>query len=286
MSKQSGMEPDLEVLRAKSVMHHSEVYRRGDVVIRETGPWAPTVHSLLRHLEDVGFPAPRLVGSGFDDQGRETLRYIEGEFTMSGPWTLEGVHAVGNMLRDLHVATASYRPPPDAQWGPWYGRDIGGTDRIIGHCDFTPWNIVARDGLPVALIDWDFSGPVDRLVELAQAAWLNAKLHGDDIAEIEGLPPLKERARQLRTIVDAYGLPAKQRRGFVDRIVEFVMFSIAEEADFANVIRETTEEVTHETTDGVIRETTDGVTAWALAWRARAGAWILRNRSTLENALS
>lgn len=58
-------------------MHHGEVYRRGDVVIRDTGPWAGTVHALLRHLEDVGFGGtPRLVGAGFDERGRETLVYI------------------------------------------------------------------------------------------------------------------------------------------------------------------------------------------------------------------
>ena len=38
------------------------VHRQGDLVIRDTGPWTPAVHALLRHLEDVGFPAaPRLV---------------------------------------------------------------------------------------------------------------------------------------------------------------------------------------------------------------------------------
>ena len=275
MGSENADEAGYEVLRAKSPMHHAEVYRQGDVVIRETGPWARTVHSLLRHLESVGFPAPRLVGSGFDDQGRETLRYIQGEFTQPGPWTLEGVSAVGLMLRELHEATSSFRPPPDAIWGPWFGREIGGTDRVIGHCDFAPWNIVARDGLPVALIDWDFSGPVDPLVELAQASWLNAKLHADDIAEIEGLPPLAERAKQLRAIVDAYGLSARQRRGFVDRIIEFVVFDTAAEADYAGMTREPT-----------TQETTASLSLWALTWTARAGAWLLRNRGALENALS
>lgn len=261
---------DWVVLRSRTTISPTEVYLRGDVVIRETGPWAPTVHSLLRHLEEVGFPASRIVGSGFDDQSRETVRYIEGEFTQPGPWSLEGVFAVGRMLRDLHDATASYRPPPDAMWGPWFGREIGGPDRVIGHCDFVPWNIVARDGLPVALIDWDFSGPVDPLVELAQAAWLNAKLHDDEVAVAEGLAPLAERARQLRAIVDAYGLSAKQRRGFVDRIIEFVVFDTAEQADAA----------------GITPDSTDGLTLWALAWRARAGAWLLRNRAVLGNALA
>jgi hypothetical protein len=66
----------------------SVVYRRGDVVIRETGPWAPAVHALLRHLEQAGFTAaPRLVGPGLDSGGREMLTFIEGEFTPPGRWT-------------------------------------------------------------------------------------------------------------------------------------------------------------------------------------------------------
>ncbi|MEU0156533.1 phosphotransferase family protein [Micromonospora fulviviridis] len=91
--------------------------------------------------------------------------------------------------------------------------------KVVGHCDVSPWNI-ARHGLPVALIDWEFAGPVDPLVELAQACWLNAKLQDDIFAEIEGLPPLTERARQLRAMVDAYGLSASHRRGFLDQMVE------------------------------------------------------------------
>lgn len=68
------------------------VYRRGQIVVRETGPWGATVHTLLRHLEDVGFAgSPRVVGSGFDEGGRETLTYIEGESGHLGPWTLDAV---------------------------------------------------------------------------------------------------------------------------------------------------------------------------------------------------
>lgn len=254
-------------------MHHGEVYRRGDVVIRDTGPWAGTVHALLRHLEDVGFGGtPRLVGAGFDERGRETLVYIEGEFLKSGPWSLEAANRLGRLLRELHTATASFRPPPNAVWGPWFGRTLGGPRRVIGHCDVAPWNIVVRDGLPVALIDWDFAGPVDPLVELAQACWLNVKLWSDDVAELEALPPLEDRARQLRAIVDAYGLPAKRRRGFVDRIIEFVAHAVAEEADDGGV--------THD------RATWQPEFVWAFAWRARSATWIYRNRGVLQNALT
>ncbi len=259
-----------EVLRERSALHRYAVYRRGSVVIRETGPWAPTVHSLLRHLEQVGFPAsPRVVGDGFDAEGRETLTYIEGEFTQSGPWSLDGVAAVGSMLRALHDVTASYIPPKGAVWGPWFGRPLGGPERVIGHCDMAPWNIVVHDGLPVGLIDWDFAGPVDPLVELAQACWLNAKLHDDQVAVLEGLPSLSERARQLRAMVDAYGLCSAQRHGFVDKIIEFVVHDTAWQAVDLDVTP----------------DTTDPTAVWALAWRARAAAWLCAHRSTLQNAI-
>lgn len=247
------------------------VHRRGDVVLRATGPWTPAVHDLLRHLERVGFAgAPRLVGTGLDPSGREVLTYIEGGFTQPGPWTLDGATAVGRLLRDLHDATASYTPPAGAVWFPWHGRDLGGPRRVIGHCDVAPWNIVARAGRPVALIDWETAGPVDPLVELAQACWLNAKLHDDVVAGIEGLPPLAERARHLRAIADGYGLPAADRARLVDRIVEFVVCDTAHEADDAAVTPDMT---------------SHPQALWAMAWRARAGAWIVRHRRALENAL-
>jgi hypothetical protein len=248
------------------------VHRRGDVVVRSTGPWTPAVHALLRHLEHVGFrAAPRLVGSGLDQDGRETLTFIEGAFIQPGPWTLEGAAALGALLRDLHNATSSFRPHPEAVWFPWHGRDLGGPRRVIGHCDVAPWNIVARDGLPVGLIDWEFAGPVNPFFELAQLCWLNAKLHDDVVAEREGLPPLAERARQLRAIVDAYGLPMSDRAGFIDVIVEFVVSDTAWEADDANVTPEMT---------------SHPIALWAMAWRARSAAWILRNRRALESALT
>jgi len=230
------------------------------------------VHSLLHHLERVGFDgSPRLVGTGLDDTGRETLAYIEGEFTQPGPWSLDGAAAVGRLLRALHNATGSYRPPPDAVWFPWHGRELGGPVRVIGHCDVAPWNIVARDGMPVAFIDWETAGPVDPLVELAQACWLNAKLHDDIVADLEALPPLAERARQLRAVVDGYGLPAAQRHGLLDRIIEFVVCDTADQADDADIGPGTT---------------SHPQALWALACRARAGAWIVRNRRVLANALT
>src|SRR5262245_47429779 len=53
------------------------VLRRGSIIVRATGPWARSVHALLRHLQDVGFEgAPRVVEEGFDEHGREVLTFI------------------------------------------------------------------------------------------------------------------------------------------------------------------------------------------------------------------
>jgi Phosphotransferase enzyme family len=248
------------------------VHRQGGVVIRDTGPWTPAVHALLRHLEAVGFTAaPRLIGRGLDQDGREKLTFIEGEFTQPGPWSLDGAAALGVLLHDLHQATQSFGPPADAVWFPWHGRDLGGTGKVIGHCDVAPWNIVARDGLPVALIDWETAGPVDPLVELAQLCWLNAKLHDDIVAEREHLPPLADRARQLVAIVDGYGLAASQRHGFLDQIIQFAICDTAWEADDAAITPDTT---------------AHPMALWAMAWRARSAAWMIRNRRILEAALA
>jgi hypothetical protein len=248
------------------------VHRRGDVVIRDTGPWTPAVHALLRHLEEVGFTAaPRLVGAGLDQDGREMLTFIDGEFIQPGPWGLDGAAMLGALLRDLHQATRTFCPRPDAVWFPWHGRDLGGNRKVIGHCDVAPWNIVARDGLPVALIDWETAGPVDPLVELAQLCWLNAKLHDDIVAEREHLPAAADRARLLAAIVDGYGLAAFGRRGFLDQIIQFAICDTAWEADDATITPDTT---------------AHPIALWAMAWRARSAAWMIRNRRVLEAALA
>jgi hypothetical protein len=49
-----------------------------NVVHKRASPWTPTVHAVLRHLEESGFDgAPRALG--FDNQGRERLTYLPGE---------------------------------------------------------------------------------------------------------------------------------------------------------------------------------------------------------------
>lgn len=249
--------------------HEKNVSRKENVVFRPSGPWTPSVHSLLRHFRKAGFTSvPSVVGSGIDEKGRETLSFMDGEFVHPGPWSDEAIVEVGKMLRSLHDASAKFEPAADAAWKPWFLRGLGGPKQVYSHGDIAPWNMVTRNGLPYALIDWEFAGPVDPLVELARVCWLFPQLHDDDVAEIAGLPSLDVRARQLRLLVDSYGLEPDQRRQMFDLILEVV-------------VRETAEEAIEQ------RVTPDSHgPLWGIAWRARAAAWILRHRMILQNSLS
>ncbi|WP_143348210.1 phosphotransferase [Ensifer adhaerens] len=246
------------------------VSRRGAVVLRETGPWAPSVHALLRHFEVAGFDgAPRVVGSGFDEAGREMLTYVEGDILAPAPWSDEAIAELGRLMREMHDAAASFQFPQEARWRPWFGRAVGTSD-IVGHCDAAPWNIVSRDGLPVALIDWEAAGPVDRLTELAMVAWNNAQLYDDGVAAMNGLSDATSRIRQVRLFADGYGLAAADRHRLADRIILFAAESAANEA-FELDIRPESELVPR---------------VWGIAWQARSVAWLLRNRAMLAAVLS
>jgi hypothetical protein len=247
------------------------VSRIGDTVHRQTGPWASSVHALLRHLEAEGFTgAPRVIGSGFDTQGRETLSFIHGVSLHPGPWPDEAMFNLGRMLADFHRASRTFTPPADAQWRPWFGRALGSGERIIGHGDLGDWNIIAHDHQPVGFIDWEQAGPVDPLVELAQLVWLNAHLFDDDLELRIGLPSLAGRAKKMRYIVDGYGLASAERARLVPTMIELAIADAANEAVQAGLTPDS---------DGPV----DAL--WAMAWRARSAAWMGRNRAALEAVL-
>lgn len=256
------------------------VHRRGDVVLRTARPWSATVLGLLRHLEGEGFEgAPRVVGDGWSDDGREALSYVPGSCPEE-PWSDDAMHALGVMLRDLHSASSSYSPP-DPVWLPWWGRDLGGDDPVLGHCDVAPWNVLGRNGFPVALVDWDTAGPVDARWEVAQAAWLNAYLHDDDT-----LPSPTARARSVAALCDGYGLAPRLRIGLVDAMVEVAVRSSAQEAIDAGVTRSGYAAATAVGTLGGGVPLTGHDLVWAMTWRTRAARWMLRHRAVLEAALS
>ena len=247
-----------------------QVHRAGTVTVRPSAPWTPAVHALLRHLETVGFAgSPRVVGAGIDPAGREMVEFIEGDVARDRIWSEEGIHELGGMLRQLHQATASFQPPPQARWQESFLRSTG-ADSVVSHGDVAPWNIVVLRGQPVALIDWELAGPVDRLNELAHTGWLNARLFDDGVDDVVGLPSIEQRIRQLRLFADGYELSAKDRIELARRVIDVAILSAASDAVEAKIAPESTG---------------TAWLAWGVAWRARSAAWLVRHHNLLEDAL-
>ena len=186
------------------------VVRVGDTVRRPMGEWSPAVHALLEHFEAVGFDgAPRFLG--IDDQGREMLSFVEGDAALAPlPDSDDALVELGRLLRRTHEAVARFEPPADAAWF------TGGTGPLICHRDLFPPNVILREGMPVALIDWDFAGPAEPLDDVISAASHWAPLRTD--AAKWGLPE-DRRPERVRLLCDAYGLSAGDRARFFEKAV-------------------------------------------------------------------
>jgi hypothetical protein len=190
------------------------VVRVGDTVRRPRGPAA--VRALLEWYERVGFDgAPRFVG--FDEQGREVLSYVEGEPAFAPvPHGDEIVLAIGALLRRAHDAQKGFVPPV-ADWDRHVpGPDAG--DEVIGHCDLFWTNVIFRDGLPAALIDWELAAPTTRVLDVGLAATYWAGLRIDDTLREWGLP-LDRRGERLRLLCDGYGLDVTGRASLLDELL-------------------------------------------------------------------
>lgn len=188
---------------------------------RPTGPWTPTIHAYLRHLRAAGFTAgPEVLG--LDDSGREVLRYIPGEtwgdaidpdepktaLVTIRPWpeatrSERTVAEIGNMLAALHQAARGFRPSAPV----WREYEFPmRADEIVCNADTGPWNAVYRNGVPVALIDWDNAKPARPIDDLAAAAWHFVPLGPDHFLRASGFAEPFHTGRRLRVLCDAYGL--------------------------------------------------------------------------------
>lgn len=184
-----------------------DVVRVGYTVRRRPGPWTPAVHSLLRHLDQVGFVgAPS--AHGLDERGREVLGFIEGDvgrIPMDAYMRTDAVLIdVGRMLRAFHDATAAFAVPEGAVWRQ--AATDPGPIEVVCHNDWAPYNAVFQDHRLSAFIDWDFARPGSRLWDLAWAAhmWVPLRDNQECVGAGWAAPP--DRAHRLRLICDAYGL--------------------------------------------------------------------------------
>jgi hypothetical protein len=149
----------------------SEVTRVGNRVFRSTGFWSPTVHRLLLHLQEKNFEfAPKFLGL---EQDREVLEFIPGvvpqyplaEFVLSH----DSISRAAKMLWGFHDATRDFVQLSSDRWQvPELTR---APVEVICHNDFSPYNTVFRNGLPVAMIDFDVAAPGPRVWDLAFAVY-------------------------------------------------------------------------------------------------------------------
>jgi len=202
----------------------STVVRVGDTVRRTTGPWSPSVHELLLHLESVGFDyAPRFLG--IDERGREVLTFIPGETvgdTEPWPqwaWSDETLGQVARILRDYHAAVATFRPDRTS-WR--FVTAAVGDDEVVCHNDVAPYNLVMRDGRVAGIIDWDLAGPAVPTADLAFVAWTFAPVTTDASGSMLGAP--RDVVRRLRLLCDEYGLT--NRTGFLELVAARMRASI------------------------------------------------------------
>lgn len=197
---------DEEELTGGGVNH---VVRIGATVRRPAGPWTPTVHALLKHLEAAGFTgAP--ASHGLDGQGREILDFLPGHVPNyplpDYVQTDDALVEVGALLRRFHDATIGFVAPADARW---YFSPRSPAE-VVCHGDIAPYNCVFRDGRPVAFIDFDTAHPGPRVWDVAYAAYRFVPLA--DPRRGDGVPLVGEQARRLRLFADAYGLSDSGRR--------------------------------------------------------------------------
>lgn len=187
----------------------ASVVRIGDRVHRTSGP--AFSRRLLIYLEQVGFPyAPRYLG--VDDQGRDMLTYIAGSTSDHPAQRADGAwSAAAQMLRALHDATA--------------GSELAGDNECARHGDPGAFNVIFRDGMPIASIDWDSAGPGTRLSDLAYLAWTWCIYPEDAI-------PIDAQASYLRDVRTGYGdVPATT---FLDEILAVQTSLEAQERSIAN----------------------------------------------------
>ena len=119
------------------------------------------------------------------------------------PSSDEVVAGIGRLLRRAHDAQDGFAP-----------RGL-----VIGHGDLFWTNVLFRDGLPAALIDWELAEPT-RTLEVARAATYWAGVRIDEQLREWGIP-LERRGERLRLLCDSYGLQAAERASLLDELIAY-----------------------------------------------------------------
>ncbi|MDJ0768653.1 MAG: phosphotransferase [Ilumatobacter sp.] len=196
------------------ITNAGRVVRLGPHVLRPSSSHSDSIHALLRTLREAGFEgAPRPFGR--DPDGRERLEFIDGEVPVVPypDWSQSdaALASIAMLLRAFHDAARGFDPSSLA-WSDRLADPAGGT--VVCHNDVELSNVVFRDGVAVALLDFEFAAPGRPVYDLAQFARVCVPIEDDVDRARMGWRPA-DRPERLRLIADAYGLDREGRDGLL-----------------------------------------------------------------------
>jgi hypothetical protein len=199
---------DDEVLSG-GVANAGLVVRRGDEVLRPEQPNETHIAQFLRDLRAVGFDAAPFP-LGRSDDGRARFQFIAGDVVEPPypPWvqTDSALASVTRLLRRFHDAARLCSAT--GEWSDELSDPAGGS--VLCHNDVCLENVVFRDGVAVALLDFDFAAPGRPLFDLAQFLRMCIPIDADENTVRVGWATA-DRAARLRLAADAYGLTLDER---------------------------------------------------------------------------
>jgi len=152
------LDGDVEVLQG-GVANAGAVFRVGDKVSRPANPRSAIVHRFLGHLRRRGLEiAPEPLA--LPDEQRELLRFIPGDVPIP-PFPLwaqtdTALTSIAVLLRAMHDASLDFPAKASDTWSPEMA-DFALDGPVICHNDVCLENVVFRDGVAIALLDFDFA---------------------------------------------------------------------------------------------------------------------------------
>lgn len=192
-------------------------FRQGDHILRPVRPWTAGIQALLAALHTHGFteaPMP----AGYDARWERVsfLPGLTGDLDTCGDMrSLRALQSAAALLRRYHDCSALF-VGQFAAASPWQlpAREPA---EVFCHGDFAPYNVVLNDGKATGIIDFETAHPGPRCWDLAYAIYRWAPLSA---AIARGMGGLHDQIDRARIFLDAYDLPAKQRRVLPDMLVE------------------------------------------------------------------